>query len=75
MIDPQSLGVSGFEQVKFAYPENEYDEDVCSTYDEMPEIIDRLVNKLKRVGKKVIQAFKTNRNTAVKSRFWMLFTK
>lgn len=57
MIDPQSLGVSGFEQVKFAYPENEYDEDVFSTYDEMPEIIDQsLVNKLKRVGKKVIQA-------------------
>ena len=52
IIDPNSLGVSGFEKVKFAYPENEYIEDF--PYDEEPEILDqKLVNSLKRMGKKV----------------------
>ena len=55
IIDPGSLGSSGFEQVKFAYPENEYDEEEFRTYDDMPEIIDQqLTNKLKVVGRKVI---------------------
>ena len=55
IIDPDSLGVSGFEKVKFAYPENEFVKDF--PYDEdngEPDILDqKLVNSLKRMGKKV----------------------
>jgi hypothetical protein len=55
IIDPESLGNGGFEQVKFAYPENEYDEDEFETYDTIPEVIDmKLINHLKKLGKKVI---------------------
>ena len=31
IIDPSSLGGSGFEEVKFAYPEHEYDKQVFET--------------------------------------------
>ncbi len=56
IIDPNSLGTSGFEEVKFAYPENEYDEDIFNTYDDVPEIIEqKLVNRLKKIGKQVCQ--------------------
>ena len=55
IIDPESLGKDGFEKVKFAYPENEYDEDEFETYDIMPEVIDmKLINHLKKVGKKIV---------------------
>ena len=56
IIDPNSLGTSGFENIKFAYPEDEYDEDEFKTYDELPEKMDMsLIRKLKKVGKKVIE--------------------
>lgn len=61
IIDPLSLGGSGFEEVKFAYPENEYDDEEFETYDDVPEVIEqKLVNKLKRIGKKVIDALPTD---------------
>jgi hypothetical protein len=56
IIDPTSLGTSGFEEVRFAYPENEYDTKEFQTYDEIPEKIDQsLITKLKKIGKQVIQ--------------------
>lgn len=56
IIDPHSLGGSGFEEVKFAYPENEYDSDIFETYDDVPEVIEQtLVNRLKNIGKQVLQ--------------------
>ena len=55
IIDPSSLGVGGFEKVKFAYPENEYDEDEFETYEETPDVLDmKLINTLKKQGKKVL---------------------
>ena len=55
IIDPDSLGVSGFEKVKFAYPKDEFVKDF--PYDEesdTPDVLDQtLVNSLKRMGKKV----------------------
>jgi hypothetical protein len=61
IIDPLSLGGSGFEEVKFAYPENEYDDEEFETYDDVPEVIEqKLVNKLKRIGKKVIDILPTD---------------
>lgn len=55
MIDPTSLGVSGFEKVKFAYPQSEYDEKYFEHHDEEPEELDdKLINKLKTVGRKVL---------------------
>ena len=36
IIDPASLGVSGFEKVKFAYPKSEYNARVFNTYDDIP---------------------------------------
>ena len=56
IIDPKSLGISGFEKVSFAYPESEYDQNVFSTYDELPEKIDnRLMNQLKQMGRKILK--------------------
>jgi len=56
IIDPDSLGKSGFEQVRFAYPENEYDADEFSTYDETPGVINQeLVTFLKTKGRQVIK--------------------
>ena len=53
-----SLGVSGFEKVKFAYPKSEYNARIFNTYDDIPEKLDdELVNKLKTMGSKVIKAF------------------
>ena len=55
IIDPQSLGVSGFEKVKFAYPNSEYNLKEFNTYDELPEKIDdKLIGDLKKLGKKVL---------------------
>ena len=52
IIDPSSLGVGGFEKVKFAYPKSEYNARVFNTYDEIPEKIeDELIEKLKTMGK------------------------
>ena len=54
IIDPSSIGVSGFEKINFAYPENEYDVDEFETYEELPGIIDpKLIHKLKKIGKQV----------------------
>ena len=60
IIDPTSIEGSGFEEVKFAYPENEYDKQVFETYDDIPEVIEqKLVNKLKRIGKQVFNIVST----------------
>lgn len=54
MIDPVSLGVSGFEKVKFAYPRKEYDSKMFTNYDDSPDILDdKLINNLKKTGRKV----------------------
>ena len=54
MIDPKSLGVSGFEKVRYAYPKKEYDIKEFEGYDEIPDVIDdKLINKLKTIGKNV----------------------
>tara|TARA_B100001094_G_scaffold250144_2_gene247629 strand:+ start:4752 stop:5885 length:1134 start_codon:yes stop_codon:yes gene_type:complete len=56
IIDPKSLGVSGFEKVQFAYPENEYNARILNTYDEIPEKIDnQLINELKKMGRKILK--------------------
>lgn len=61
IIDPSSLGTEGFEKVIFAYPENEYDKDEFSTYDELPKVLDQsLVNSLKKIARKVIQVIPTD---------------
>lgn len=63
IIDPASLGVSGFEKVKFAYPKSEYNARVFNTYDEIPEKIDdELVNKLKTTGRKVLKCIPQDKN-------------
>ena len=55
MIDPKSLGVSGFEKIKFAYPKSEYDEECFEYHDEIPdELDDKLINKLKTTARKVL---------------------
>ena len=56
IIDPKSLGVSGFEKVNFAYPESEYDEKVFDTYDTLREVLDdKLIQKLKTMGRKILK--------------------
>tara|TARA_B100001094_G_scaffold331594_1_gene400493 strand:+ start:364 stop:1506 length:1143 start_codon:yes stop_codon:yes gene_type:complete len=56
IISPDSLGVSGFEKIKFAYPESEYDSDVFETYDEEPDVLDdKLIRKLKKMGKDILK--------------------
>ena len=56
MIHPDSLGTSGFEKVKYAYPPNEYPYDYLDSYDEEPGFLDAsLITKLKKMGKQVIQ--------------------
>lgn len=56
IIDPSSLGVGGFEKVKFAYPKSEYNARVFNTYDEIPEKIeDELIEKLKTMGRKILK--------------------
>ena len=63
IIDPLSLGVSGFEKVKFAYPKSEYNARVFNTYDDIPEKIDdELVNKLKTLGRKVLKCIPQDKN-------------
>ena len=63
IIDPLSLGVSGFEKVKFAYPKSEYNARVFNTYDNIPEKIDdELVNKLKTLGRKVLKCIPQDKN-------------
>ena len=63
IIDPLSLGVSGFEKVKFAYPKSEYNARVFNTYDDIPEKIDdELVNKLKTLGRKVVKCIPQDKN-------------
>lgn len=55
MIDPKSLGVSGFEKVKFAYPQNEYNENFFEHFEEIPEKLDnKLITKLKITARKVL---------------------
>ena len=56
IISPDSLGVSGFENIKFAYPESEYDNNVFETYDEEPDILDdKLIRELKKMGKRILK--------------------
>ena len=56
IIDPSSLGVGGFEKVRFAYPKSEYNARVFNTYDEIPEKIeDELIEKLKTMGRKILK--------------------
>ena len=63
IIDPDSLGSSGFEKVKFAYPENEYDLKEFKTYDELPEKIDnKLINQLKAMGRKILKIIPKGEN-------------
>ena len=63
IIDPLSLGVSGFEKVKFAYPKSEYNARVFNTYDDIPEKIDdEIVNKLKTLGRKVLKCIPQDKN-------------
>jgi hypothetical protein len=63
IIDPDSLGSSGFEKVKFAYPENEYDLKEFKTYDELPEKIDnKLINQLKAMGRKILKIIPEGEN-------------
>tara|TARA_Y100000996_G_scaffold154210_1_gene118766 strand:+ start:261 stop:1391 length:1131 start_codon:yes stop_codon:yes gene_type:complete len=62
IIDPKSLGVSGFEEVKFAYPKSEYNEKVMSTYDHIPEILDdKLIRKLKKIGREILKIIPQNK--------------
>ena len=50
------FGVSGFENIKFAYPESEYDNNVFETYDEEPDILDdKLIRELKKMGKRILK--------------------
>ncbi len=55
IIDPLSLGTSGFEKVKYAYPKNEYpSDDIIEHMDNIPEIIDnKLIQHLKKIGSKI----------------------
>ena len=63
IIDPDSLGSSGFEKVKFAYPEREYDVKEFKTYDELPEKIDnKLINQLKAMGRKILKIIPKGEN-------------
>tara|TARA_Y100000817_G_scaffold314930_1_gene316141 strand:+ start:3307 stop:4434 length:1128 start_codon:yes stop_codon:yes gene_type:complete len=63
IIDPDSLGSSGFEKVKFAYPEKEYDVKEFKTYDELPEKIDnKLINQLKAMGRKILKIIPKGEN-------------
>lgn len=63
IIDPLSLGVGGFEKVKFAYPKSEYKSRVFNTYDDIPEKLeDELVNKLKIMGKKILRIIPQDKN-------------
>tara|TARA_Y100000817_G_scaffold13766_1_gene10515 strand:+ start:2988 stop:4118 length:1131 start_codon:yes stop_codon:yes gene_type:complete len=56
IIEPESLGVSGFEKVNFAYPEKEYNARIFNTYDDKPEKIeDNLIKELKVLGKKILK--------------------
>jgi hypothetical protein len=56
IIDPSSLGVSGFEKVRFAYPESEYNLKEFKKHDELPDKLDdKLIRKLKVMGRKVIE--------------------
>ena len=56
IINPESLGVSGFEKIRFAYPESEYDSKVFSTYDEEPDVLDdKLITGLKKMGRKILK--------------------
>ena len=63
IIDPSSLGVGGFEKVKFAYPKSEYKARVFNTYDEIPEKIeDELIEKLKTMGRKILKIIPQDKN-------------
>ena len=63
IIDPLSLGVSGFEKVTFAYPKSEYNARIFNTYDEVPEKLDdALINKLKTMARKVLKAIPQDKN-------------
>ena len=63
IIDPSSLGVGGFEKVKFAYPKSEYKARVFNTYDEIPEKIeDELIDKLKIMGRKILKIIPQDKN-------------
>ena len=56
IIDPASLGVDGFEKIKFAYPQKEYNLKEFKKHDELPEKIDdKLITNLKKMGRKVIE--------------------
>ena len=63
IIDPLSLGVSGFEKVKFAYPKSEYNSRVFNTYDDKPEKLeDELIDKLKLLGEKILKIIPQDKN-------------
>lgn len=63
IIDPLSLGVSGFEKVTFAYPKSEYNARIFNTYDDIPEKLDdALINKLKTMGLKVLKTIPQDKN-------------
>ena len=63
IIDPNSLGVSGFEKVKFAYPKSEYKAHVFNTYDDIPEKLeDELITKLKTMGRKIMKIIPQDKN-------------
>ena len=57
IIDPSSLGVSGFEKVNFAYPKSEYpSEEIVETMEDIPEILDtKLINNLKKMGTEIMK--------------------
>jgi hypothetical protein len=55
IIHPKSLGSSGFEEITYAYPKNEYPNDYLDIYENKPDIIETtLMNQLKKMGKKII---------------------
>ena len=57
IIDPSSLGSSGFEKVKYAYPKSEYpSEEIIESMDDIPEILDsKLVTQLKKIGYNILK--------------------
>ena len=63
IIDPKSLGVSGFEKVHFAYPNSEYNKKIFDTFDNIPDRIeDKLINKLKIIGRKILDIIPQDEN-------------
>ena len=55
IIDSSTLGKSGFEKIKFAYPKNEY-KPILNELEDGYELIDtKLINHLRKIGEKIFK--------------------